>query len=62
MASEHLFGPWEAEAGLGSIKTSSAARKGEAGQSTSVLCFYFSRVDCDKQEKRFREADPSKSG
>lgn len=37
MASEHLSGPQEAEAGLGPAKTPSAARKGQSGQHTSVL-------------------------
>lgn len=37
VASEHLSGPQEAEAGLGPANTPSALRKGQSGQSTSIL-------------------------
>lgn len=37
MASEHLSGPREAEAGLGPTNTPSAVRKGQSGQRTSIL-------------------------
>lgn len=37
MASEHLSGPQEAEAGLGPTNTPSAAGKGQSGQRTSLL-------------------------